>query len=495
MRLLRSRRINVGLLALLLMGPSICHAWSEYRSENFTVVSDLRPRAAEQALRDLERFRIAAMIVTGLPLRPENTRTQIVMFARSRDFARVRPGDDAVAFYADTWVGPRMVIGARHNSQATRQSLYHEYAHYLLREHSGMRYPMWYDEGFAELLATAEITRNAVVIGRLDRHGYHAYWLNTFGVLPVAELLHPHRSQRRQDLIRFYASAWIFVHYLQLGDDGNDWRAQMRDYVVRLDANQDPVALFEAVFGIKTSEMDAALRAYGRRARYTMLSVHIPEYEQPIERRVLSPAEAAFALGDLAYSIGQWDAAQHFVADVSASDRLAARASSLHAVLEHEQHPDSALERVTAALRGTPDDPVVHANAASIFIAEYLRLVESGEPNPTLITQSIELGLRAKELDPLEMRANVPLWTAYAKLENETEAVRWMMDAYALNRSSIHLNCVIGAYLGAIGRPDLGRQFFENVLDWSHNEVRRGRIQAVLDGDHSPAAADVCSTD
>jgi hypothetical protein len=208
-------------IALLLCVPSVAYGWAEYRSDNFAIYTDLRPRAAESALKDLERFRIATLAVTGLPPRDENVRMQIVLFARSRDFNRFRPNRNVAAFYADTWAGPRMVIGAHRGVATTTAYLYHEYVHYLLREHSDVRYPMWYDEGFAEVLASAEVRRDGVRIGSMNEDQHHLSWLRAFGPLPVAELLSPRKLRRRDDLSQFYASAWLFTHYLQLGRHAN----------------------------------------------------------------------------------------------------------------------------------------------------------------------------------------------------------------------------------------------------------------------------------
>ena len=46
--------------------------WYEYRSDNFTVYSDVPERRVNTLMRDLERFRRAALSFTGQEEIPEN---------------------------------------------------------------------------------------------------------------------------------------------------------------------------------------------------------------------------------------------------------------------------------------------------------------------------------------------------------------------------------------------------------------------------------------
>jgi tetratricopeptide (TPR) repeat protein len=481
---------HFALLALVVPVPG--HAWSEYRSTNFAIITDMRPAAAEDLLRDFERFRIAALAVTGLPLRPENTRMQIVLFARAGEFDPLRPQRETAAFYADTLAGPRMVIGAARSPRQTRPYLFHEYMHYLLRERSDLQYPMWYDEGFAELLASAEVRRGDVRIGRMDMQ-HHVSWLRHNSVLPVAVLLNPPPPRRRDDDTAFYASAWLFTHFLQLGAqrDKRDLKPLVREYLRRFDANQDPVALFEDIFSMDVAEMDAQLRAYQQRARYSVLTVNVPAYGSEITRTRLPEPERAFVLGDLAFQLGHHSVAAGYVSGIVASDAESARALSLRAVLAHPDDSAASRAMIESAITAAPDDARVLSNAARVYYHDYERLRESGVVDRPILARSIDHGLRAKAFDPESLEPNEYLWAAYAALGESVEAVRWMMDAFQLNPTSVRLNCIIGVYLALIDEPAHARSFLQRVLTWSHDYELRGRVTALLDGTvrgRSPAA-------
>jgi hypothetical protein len=468
--------------ACALTWPVLVLGWSEYRSSNFVIFSDMRPAAAETMLGEFEQFRIATLAITGLPARPENSRMQIVLFGRARDFDAFRPHRNVAAFYADTMAGPRMVIGAQGRPRDIRSYLFHEYVHYLLRDRSELQYPMWYDEGFAELLASAEVRSDGVRIGRMEQQ-HHLWWLQHHPVLPVAELLDPRPPRGREDRTPFYASAWLFTHYLQLGQHRGErnLRPLMREYLRRLDANQNPVTLFEEVFALPVAEMDRQLRAYQQRAQYSVLAVNVPAYDGPITRVPVSAPDRAFLLGDLAFQLGHRELASRHLAGV-ASATEAPRALSLRAVLEHANDSAAALALLEGAVAAAPDDPRVLANAARVWYAEFERLRASGILDQPLLLRSIEYGARAKERDPDALEPNEHLWAAHALLGDTYETVRWMMDAYRLNPTSVRLNCVIGAYLSYIDEVRHAPSFLERVLAWSHDEELRARVSNLLDG-------------
>src|SRR5687768_3721567 len=68
-----------------LMPPSIfakSSDWQEFTSQHFTVYSDRKTAEAKALLQDFERFRAAALAITGLPSSDETQRPQIFLFRR-----------------------------------------------------------------------------------------------------------------------------------------------------------------------------------------------------------------------------------------------------------------------------------------------------------------------------------------------------------------------------------------------------------------------------
>ena len=54
--------------------------WQEFTSQHFTVYSDRKTSEARALLEDFERFRTAALTITGLPSVDESQRPQIFLF-------------------------------------------------------------------------------------------------------------------------------------------------------------------------------------------------------------------------------------------------------------------------------------------------------------------------------------------------------------------------------------------------------------------------------
>ncbi|MFA0812416.1 hypothetical protein [Microbulbifer epialgicus] len=76
-------RIYVKVYILLLFAASTSAYsldWHEYKSDNFTVYSDLSFKKAKKLLLDMERFRAATLLLTGLKDQPENARLRIYHF-------------------------------------------------------------------------------------------------------------------------------------------------------------------------------------------------------------------------------------------------------------------------------------------------------------------------------------------------------------------------------------------------------------------------------
>jgi hypothetical protein len=176
-RLLPATRVAIlAIAAIALAGWSAAHSgalpggtWHLDKSSNFVVMTDLDADRATALIANLELFRSAVLARTGIEAVPERLPARVVVFSDLRDFVRVSGERDSLGFMRPSLRGNRMVAGGGSLSIDTRNVLFHEYVHHLLRSSLATRYPTWYDEGLADLLSTADVDDDAVVFGAVAR--------------------------------------------------------------------------------------------------------------------------------------------------------------------------------------------------------------------------------------------------------------------------------------------------------------------------------------
>ena len=66
--------------------------WVEYRSENFVVYSDGKPKDVRQLIADLETFRFVVLGITGLKPRSSHLPLKIIAFRSRRNFKQTLNG-------------------------------------------------------------------------------------------------------------------------------------------------------------------------------------------------------------------------------------------------------------------------------------------------------------------------------------------------------------------------------------------------------------------
>ena len=285
--------------------------WVEVKSDHFLLFSDAGEDKAEALVRDLERFRAVVGLVAGIDFTtvPDRPLT-IFAYRRSADYVRRLQAQGTAGFYHTDIEGDVAALtvesGKKKWNLKGRQVIFHEYTHHLLHHYSPYIYPTWYDEGFAEYLATTEFDGDEAKIGApaiprfiaLKRAGH---WL------PLRELVEAkgnYIGQMGTGLLRDrrrgwsgtqfqYAQGWLLTHFL---NNSKRFRPGITKYIVALNTpGVDEKEAFETAFGVTYSEMDDEVRKYWgtRELPYFRVNLkgRIPSFR--IETRTLSPVEAA----------------------------------------------------------------------------------------------------------------------------------------------------------------------------------------------------------
>ncbi|QKX16689.1 lipopolysaccharide assembly protein LapB [Microbulbifer sp. YPW1] len=475
-------------VALILSHSAVSgdRAWFEYQSENFTVYSDVPEPRVNALMRDLERFRRTALAFTGLEEIPENRNLRVFHFRNSGEFEKFSGDRKVAGFYRETWRGP--VIFSRDGDHGISGSglIFHEYVHHLMREHSGMTYPRWYSEGFAELLASAELQKNSVVVGGIPEWRLSA-WASE-EPLTIEQLLHPPSISASDDAgsgrywNNYYASAWLLTHYLQLGHHAGhpDYRAASESYLKAVAAGDDPVKIFEEHFNKSVREMQAEIRAY-MRDDILRHKLDIADYSYSIPRRAVTDNEHLFLLASEAMEFGRVQLAMDYLQQSKKHDLGWQENLTAMAVLRAEQKDFKFGEKVAQDIgEYGMVSHLTAANLARFYLLRLQSLTLTRHWDDDDYAAARKYAKIAVQAGPDYLPAYRTLWTVY-QLKRESEpALQIMLSAYQQEPNHLNLNAAIGFYLAHLDRHAEARAYLERVIAWSHSDELRSRAQDLL---------------
>ena len=313
-----------GALLASCTGP-VAHrrSWVIAETEHFEIVSMLSARRTADLAEALETFRYFAGVLLASADRSVPVPTRIyALDARTwgelvgrPDYAGVfRQGmrENHVLLRGDTWSSERI--------------LFHEYVHFLMAD-DPVAYPLWYSEGFAELLSTIERSRKGWTFGGAsDRIFSLRKGIDTRWTVSVRDL----RGLSSTDVSRFYAQSWALVRYLlRERQDGNRRTArELVDYLERVERGDAWDTAFEEAFDVDFGEVDRSIRRLIFQRRFDAWRLPADKLPKPPTARVapLEGPELTEELGWLAIVLGEYEDAEIYFR--STLERAAERSRS-----------------------------------------------------------------------------------------------------------------------------------------------------------------------
>ena len=152
---------------------------------------------------------------SGWATRDLNHPLRILAFRSEKDFDSYRPNPGAFAFFQHTHQGDFVIM--RTLEPEYYSVVVHEYTHYIV-EQSGLKLPLWLNEGLADFYSTidsrqAEVLVGAPPPGREDRLRANR-WMDWHALTSVDQDSPYYREPDK--MLLFYAQSWAFVHLLAL---------------------------------------------------------------------------------------------------------------------------------------------------------------------------------------------------------------------------------------------------------------------------------------
>jgi len=304
--------------------PAADAGWVEARSENFLFKGDVKQSQAEKLVRNLEFYRRNVFQALGASGQPELTPIRIYAVKSKKQIKAILGTDNFGGMYQTTLRGPAFLLNAKsgfnRNNRAAHIA-YHEYVHHLIALNTKDQYPRWFNEGYAEYLATYKYKDDKFTIGAPDDS--HAYPLQRLSWMPMDVILgsvrnYPFdrnkrgRADRRERAL-FYAQSWLAVHYIL---SHKEMGKKMQAYVKALPGSHDPLKTFEDSFGMDAKAFESKLRAYLKANKFPVGTYAAKTVEDVVvTSRALSKIDGAYYMADVA---------RHFSGSKAGRDRAIA---------------------------------------------------------------------------------------------------------------------------------------------------------------------------
>lgn len=500
MRSARSHRALLAALALLSVGCATLLApapWFEVTTPNFRIVSDLEPEAAADLARKLEQLRAFVLAVTGSPARAP-VPTTITAFRRESAFDEYRQSRDVAGYFMPS-LRENHVLLSKTSRTETASVVLHEYVHFVLRNGTALAYPIWYEEGFAELLSTAHVRGDLLVIGAVPRSRILSFqgspWI-PLGRIVSARSYGDFGSRERH---MFYAESWALVHYLTLDrDESRDLRAELLRYIELVEAGRSDEEAFGRAFGEPPGSVGGKLmRALGRgQLPVVGIPMNALDFEAPEPRvRLMGPAEVDAHLGNLALVHGDGERAQRRFEVARVADPMRARTyAGLGDAYKFQGRFDAAEPHYRRALELDPDDALNWLDLAEFLHDAALRASGAAD-RADLLRQARRAYVRSQELDPAIPETYAMYGRTFlAPGEDPAEGLEALEHARSRLRShEVILDLLIEAYV-ALDRIENARELLARRLAWTEGgdptEGVEERIAAIRARRASQAPAD-----
>ncbi len=192
-------------------------------------------------------------------------------------------------FYSSNVLGPFAVTVRRLVSAdggiSPENVLHHEYAHHFMLQYFPAEYPIWYSEGFAEMIGASKIMDD----GRVA-YGFPAKYRGgsiAAGWVPVADIVTSPADRK----INYdpYGQGWAMTHFFTFTKGRSQ---QLRQYLAALTAGKSRADAAKAFGDIEAPNRDAHLYVLRGTFDYRPVDVKI---QQPVIQHIspVSPGEAA----------------------------------------------------------------------------------------------------------------------------------------------------------------------------------------------------------
>ncbi len=480
--------------------------WCSYSGPQFELVTDLKRDRAVRLLSQMERFdrAVKTLLETHSPV--VTAPLKALVFADHDDFARVFDTQTFSGFMRASLHENLLILGPDEGGAHLDENTLHEYAHHLLRHSRVGRYPLWYEEGYASFLASMTFEGNDAIVGRagkLRKEKPHHLADDRFGIVvqrvrhatnvrkhrrPQLDVLlgaHTIAEWPEEQLGGFYNTAWLLVHYLEMGHlvGEPDRREALRRYLDATVEGADQKDTFHAELDMDQRKLKRVLRRYRARLNLPTQRIGVTSADDalPLAERCLEREEVAFELG-MASAENNLSFARLAFNYLSQQRSDEARSLAGRALIENLQGGyEDAAELAARALKHNDADPLARVLLASSMV-EGCKQAVSCRSQWRSAVQIYQHLLADHDTRP-DVRFG--LGVAHFLLGELGPALQHLEQAHAQAPWAPRVSLFLGEAYRLAGRPEWARSQLKRAARWDHSAAWRAKAHkalAMLDG-------------
>jgi tetratricopeptide (TPR) repeat protein len=276
--------------------------WTRLTTSDFDLYTCAPEKEGRELLRSFEQIRGFFQKASPVPLL-EDFPVRVVAFESKDQFSFYSPGGKVVAYYVP---GTRTdYIVMQDPSRESYPFGIHEYVH-LLVKHSGIRLPVWLNEGWADVYSTLRPVRDGVAVGDLIPARVKTLetsaWLSLDALASVTSESVLISENTRIGI--FYAESWALTHMLFLSPEYANNFPKFLSAVNRGRSMEDS---FQAAWGRTTAQVFADLQTYMKRSRMTgrVFEAPLGKSESAVEAKKVDAFDARLMLADLSVALNR----------------------------------------------------------------------------------------------------------------------------------------------------------------------------------------------
>ena len=195
----------------------------------------------------------------------------------------------------------------------------HEYMHLLVR-HSGLKWPIWLNEGFADVYSTLQPSGGKILLGAIPLGRAAALeqsrWMPFQALVSVAHDSPEYNEKNRAGL--FYAQSWLTAHMMLLG---NDYRDRFPQFAAHISNSGSTEESLKAVYGKSLGDFEKDVRRYfnARQYRGALFDLQFEKFRFDAPRPATS-VESGVLLARIAGLIGRTAQAEKALNELSSAN-------------------------------------------------------------------------------------------------------------------------------------------------------------------------------
>ena len=447
-------------------------SWIQVDTDNFVVISAMDKYKTEKLATDLEKFRFVFSMITNSAPATEKVKTYIYSFPRS--IPEIGLNWTYAGLFKQLMRGNYVFLkdsGANQNTYIIQ----HEYTHFMLHNHNALEYPPWYDEGFAELLATIKIKNNKIVFGKPLKA--RADSLSYYGWQPYRWIINVTNVEELKDIkvIMFYAQSWALLHYLSFGREGHNFTKETTKFLYLLTTGMSKDDAFEQAYSEDLETLTGKIRKYvSGKIKYLRLVPNTPFPEFSIKTEKLAKDVVASKIGYLCLINGEFKCAEEYYNEsLKINPNEASSLIGLADLRKFEGKYDEAEPGYKRAIEIEPDVAMHYLDYAEYF-QDRAKAAESADEQKKWLLQARKFYHRSLDMDPYNPEILVQYGTTFFVNQEEVlEGLSYLVTAHKYLPANPQLKLALAEGYARAGMYDDARKLAERVLSWSHTDASK----------------------